>query len=378
MWWRWCCGALALTVVLLTQPAWGASEPARTPAMILIDAATGQTLREQDAETPRPAGSLNQLMVLLLSLEAVDLGALPPDAPIAVSSAAATAPGTRIPLRAGATYLFSDLLKAITLDAANDATIAAAEAIGGSVPACLDLMNARAQRLGMEATRYTNIGGTRAAGSLPPDTTTARDQARLALELTRHPQVLQWASLTGLPFDQGGALLHNVNQLLGRVPGVDGLQVSAGGGAGRSASFGAVATAQRGALRLIAIVLDAPDSAARYNAAAELLEWGFAHYERVDVVRKGEPLDLPVRVIDGSVSQLTPVAGDSFSLLRRRDQERDLQIRYQLPTVLTAPLQRNEPIGEVIIEEKGQLVAVVPALSPAKVVSTRMLSAALP
>ncbi|MFI5364941.1 MAG: D-alanyl-D-alanine carboxypeptidase family protein [Candidatus Binatia bacterium] len=378
MWWRWCCGALVLAVVLLTQPAWGAAEPARTPAMILVDALTGQTLREQDAEVPRPAGSLNQLMVLLLSLEEVDLGALPPDAPITVSSAAATAPGAHIPLRAGAAYLLSDLLKAITLDAANDATIAAAEAIAGSVPACLDLMNARAQRLGMQATRYTNIGATKAAGAPAMDTTTARDQARLALELTRHAQVLQWASLTGLPFDRGGVLLHNINQLLGKVPGVDGMQVSAGGGTGRGASFGAVATAQRGALRLIAIVLDAPDSAARYNAAAELLEWGFAHYERIDVVRKGEPLDLPVRVIDGSVSRLTPVAGDSFSLLRQRDQERNLQIRYQLPAVLTAPLQRNEPIGEVIIEEKGQLVAVVPALSPVKVMSTRMLSAALP
>lgn len=371
---------LALVAGLGVRPALAGAEPAaHNPTTILIEALTGQALREQDADAPRPAGSLSQLAVLLLSLEEVDLRALPLDAPITVSGAAVTAPGAHIPLRAEKAYLLSDLLKAITLDAANDATIAAAEAIAGSVPACLELMNARAQKLGMEGTHYASIGGAAAPGPSASDATTARDLGRLTQALVRHPQVLQWASLTGLPFDQGSILLRNINQLIGTVPGVDGLQVSSSRAvAGRGASYSVVATAQRGALRLIAVVLDAPDSGTRYNTAAELLEWGFAHYERLDVVREGEPVAFPIRVVDGSVSQLMPVAGQTFSLLRRRDEERDLQIRYQLPTVLTPPLQRHQPIGEVIIEEKGELVAVVPVLSPTKVVSTQMLSAALP
>jgi serine-type D-Ala-D-Ala carboxypeptidase (penicillin-binding protein 5/6) len=351
---------------------------ALNPTTILIDAQTGQTLREQDADVARPAGSLSQLMVLLLSLEAVDVGALPADLPISVSPAALAAPGARIPLRAEKAYPLGDLLKAMTLDAANDAAIAAAEAVAGSAPACLELMNARAQKLGMQTTQYSTIGGI-SGGSPASDTTTARDLARLAQALVQHGQVLQWASRAGLPFDQGSILLRNVNHLVGAVAGVDGLQVSSSRAVPEHGpSFSIVATAQRGALRLIAVVLDAADSTTRYNAAAELLEWGFTHYERLDVVREGEPVALPIRVVDGSVSQLTPVAGQTFSLLRRRDEERNLQIRYQLPTVLTPPLQRHQTIGEVIIEEKGQLVAVVPVLSPTKIVSTRILSAALP
>jgi hypothetical protein len=87
---------------------------------------------------------------------------------------------------------------------------------------------------------------------------------------------------------------------------------------------------------------------------------------------------VPIAVLNGSVSSVLPVAGSTFSLLRRRDEERELEIRYQLPPVLRAPLRRHQPIGELIVEEKGQLQAVIPILSPRKVRSTGILSAALP
>jgi D-alanyl-D-alanine carboxypeptidase (penicillin-binding protein 5/6) len=312
---------------------------------------------------------------LLLSLEQSALGVLPLDVPVTVSSAAANNAG--VPFRPGKTYLLSDLLKAVTIASANDAAVAVAEAIAGSVPACVDLMNARAQRLGMAATRYSSIGTVSALAAAAPETTTAHDLARLAHALVRHPAVLEWASLSGVPFDQGSVLLRNTNQLLGAVPGVDGLQTSSvrvrqGG------SFSVIATARRGELQLVAVVLDAADTSTRYSMAAELLEWGFAHYERIEIIRKGEPVNLPVRVLSGAVSQVTPVAGQTLSLLRRRDDERDLQLRYQLPVAVRAPLQRHQAIGEVIVEEKGQLVAVIPILSPTGVAATSVLSAGLP
>lgn len=383
MWWGWWCAVLSLVLGLYARPA-AAAAPARVPASILIDALTGASLREQDADLPQPLGSLSQLIVLLLSMEEARLGAVPLDAPVTVSRRAAgptdagttTAPtgAAGISLRTDKAYRLSDLLKVAVISSADDAAIAVAEAIAGSVPACLELMNARAQRLGMEATRYSRIGAGQASPSSMPDTTTARDLARLAQALVRHPQVLQWTSLSGLPFDEGSILLRNINQLLGTVPGVDGLQISSD----RVAGYSIVATAQRGALRLIAVVLHAPDSATRYGKAADLLEWGFAQYERLEIVKKGEPLNLPIRIVNGSVSQLIPVAGKTFSLLRRRDEERQLEVRYQLPTVLRAPLKRHQPIGEVIVEEKGQLMAVIPIVSPSRVLATGVLSAALP
>ena len=264
--------------------------PSRT---ILIDALSGQVLQEQNADAVVRSGSLNQLMILLLSLEEAGMGALPLDVPVTVSATvASSAPASpvrtpvktkraktlappalppRLALLSDRAYVLSDLLKAMLLTGSNDAAVAVAEAIAGSETACVELMNARAQRLGMEATRYATITGDGAG-----DATTARDLARLAHALVQYAAVLEWSSLNGLPFDQGALLLHNTNQLIGTVAGVDGLQV-ASAAAGHTVSYSIVASALRGPLRLIAVVAAAPSSPERYSAAAELLNWGFAH-----------------------------------------------------------------------------------------------------
>ncbi len=364
------------------------------PRTILIDALSGQVLQEQNADAVVRSGSLNQLMVLLLSLEQAGMGALPLDVPVAVSATvASSAPANpvrtaakakraktvappalppRLSLLSDRAYVLSDLLKAMLLTGSNDAAVAVAEAIAGSETACVELMNARAQRLGMEATRYATITGDGAG-----DATTARDLARLAHALVQYAAVLEWSSLNGLPFDQGALLLHNTNQLIGTVAGVDGLQV-ASAAAGHTVSYSIVASALRGPLRLIAVVAAAPSSAERYNAAVELLNWGFAHYERLEIVRKDEALNFTIHVRQGTVSEVTPVAGKTFSLLRRRDEEHDLQLRYQLPPLLTAPIKRQQQIGEIIVEEKGQLIGVVPVLSATRVGGTGILASASP
>lgn len=400
---RWGWSVVGCLVVTLGGTPPRCVDALPVPALLLIDADSGAVLREEQADSARPQGSLSQLMVLLLSLEEADLRALPLDVPVTVSSTAGsgalapanvgasagvrrsvtggTAPpsGMRIPLRTNREYLLSDLLKAIVVASANDATIAVAEAIAGSVPACLEVMNARAQKLGMDATVYSSVGGITPPGVSATDRTTARDLARLAQALIRHPRILQWAALSGIPFDQGVILLHNANQLLGKVPGVDGLQGSmAAATRAGAASYSIVATAQRGALRLIAVVLDAADSATRYASAADLLEWGFSNYERLQIARKGEPLNIPIRIGNAAVAQFMPVAGESFSLLHRRDEEHELQARYQLPALVFAPLRREQPVGEIIVEERGQLLAVVPLVSPAEITSNGVLSAALP
>src|SRR5262249_35026068 len=158
---------------------------------------------------------------------------------------------------------------------------------------------------------------------------------------------------------QGAIPLRNINQLLGTMPNVDGLQISSR----PPADYSIVATARRRSLRLIAVVLGATDSATRYGVATEVLEWGFAHFERLEIVKQGDPVNFPVAVLHGLPAQVTPVAGQTVSLLRKRNEEHNFQVRYQLPSLITAPLTRFQPVGEVIIEEQGQVVAVIPAVS---------------
>jgi D-alanyl-D-alanine carboxypeptidase (penicillin-binding protein 5/6) len=386
MWRWWVAGWLCLMCVRASAAP---HRPAArdVPSYILVDAEGAAVLEEHEADTHLPAGSASQLMLLLLSLEEAQLGALPID--VAVTIGALAVPGDvgggtsgarrvlagarLIPLQQDEAYLLSDLLKALAVTGADDAAVAVAEAIAGSVPACIELMNARAQRLGLESTHFARIGWVPVKSfAAELDTTTARSMARLARALVRRNVVLQWSSLPGLPFHGGAVLLRNVNSLVGKIAGVDGLQVSST----EDGRYGIVATAERDGLRLIAVVLDAVTSEERYRVAAELLERGFSQYERVALVKQGDRMNFPVPVRDGSQPHITPVAGGAFTLLRRRGEEPHLELYYQVPSAVAAPLRRDQMIGELVVKEGSELRAVIPLLSPANVASGGALAAA--
>jgi D-alanyl-D-alanine carboxypeptidase (penicillin-binding protein 5/6) len=380
-WWAWIIVALLAVsggpgfAKQRTQPA------PRAMATILIDADSGQVLEERNGDAPFKAGSFSQLMLVLLSLEQAELGGLPLDVPVTIGPQPVPVranPGAnvndqrrRIPLREADAYLLSDLLKALILTAADDAAIAVAEATTGSISTAVDLMNARAARLGMTAMSFAGVGHVQSANR--PDTTldtvSARGLARLAQALLRYPAVLEWASLAGLPFHNGAVLLRNGNQLIGAVPDVDGMHASGG-----TDGYGVVATARRGGLRLVAVVLGAPTSEARYRAAIEVLDRGFSEYERVNVIGQGERVNVPVRVANGSLQQVIPVAARGLSLLRQRGDELKLDVYYQVPSVLTAPLQRDEPLGELIVRDGHDVLAVIPLLCSTSVASTSILA----
>jgi D-alanyl-D-alanine carboxypeptidase (penicillin-binding protein 5/6) len=369
---RWWCGGLVLLVLAGGVPAWGvAPGPLST---ILVEAGSGEVLAENHADLSLNPGNLAQLMVLLLGLERSEVDKMPLDVPVtigpdAVAGAALQRSRGLIPLRADRAYLLSDLMRATLVSAAESAALAVAEVIAGSIPLCVEAMNQRAALLGLSTTRFNGLGGVRVEAG--EDRSTARDLSKLARALIGHPQVLAWSSLTGLPFDRGTVFLRNTNSMVGTVRGVDGLHASMHAG-----QFGLIVTAQRGALRLIAVVLNAADSNSAYRAASDLLEQGFADVERIEVVRARERLKVSVNVEGGAVTSIVPVASDSFSVLRRGSEERRLTLRYQLPEVVFAPLREGDRVGELIIEEQGELVAVIPVLSPSDVARAGLLSVA--
>ncbi len=346
------------------------------PATLLFDAVSGHVLQAQDPDRICEAGALYQMMVVLLTLEQADLGSLRLDVPITISASVAKPAekqarkrtATRngfLPLQQNRTYLLSDLLKAVLVTGSDEAALAVAEAISGSAENALEAMNERASRLGLASTRFETLDSHPRAGC---NVTTARDTARLAHVVLGHRLVTEWASLSGIPFDDGSVLLRNVNPLVGRIPGVDGLLLGDRAlQTGRDAAFDAVISASRGSLRLGAIVLGETKSENRFRTAVDLLEWGFAHYEQVDVIKEGERLNFAVDV-DGSAGNVVhPVAAATASLLRRKGVESTFEVRYQLPSSVTAPIDHGQPMGEVIVEEGGQILAVVPAISPVSV-----------
>ncbi|MBI3757079.1 MAG: D-alanyl-D-alanine carboxypeptidase [Deltaproteobacteria bacterium] len=351
----------AVTPFTSSSSASPALPPSQTfAAALLADAATGQVLFSQNDRREWPTASLAKMMVGLLTLEALERGEVSLHTPVPISKRASVAGGRMIHLRPGEEFPLEELLRAMMVTSANDAAVALAEHLKGSVEECVAAMNRRAQQLDMYQTHYQTPNGLPLRDGRPPDMSSASDQAILGRTLAKHPLLLQWTSLSRVPFRQGRTYLPNTNHLVGQVVGVDGLKT----GFTAQARFNLVTTAQRGSLRLIAVVLGGQSSGLRFHTAANLLEWGFAHFTRKNVIESGQPIGAEVRVEQGSSSTLQPIAANGASLLMSKDAATDLSLVPQLPSIISAPIARDQVLGQIEVRSKNHTVVVIPAVSP--------------
>ncbi len=339
--------------------------PGPYASALLIDADSGHFLFEKDASEPRPPASLVKMMLALVTLEAIRSGEIRLDESIRVSRTASRTGGSGVYLRAGETLPLDELLRATLVASANGASVAIAEALAGSQQGMVERMNRRARELGMSRTEYRSVSGLPPARRRgPPDMTSAIDLATLARKLLEHKEVLGYTARERVPFRGGSVSLRNTNHLVGHMDGADGLKTGYYGLAG----FNLTATAERDGLRLIAVVLGCPTLRSRFQVAQQLLEWGFANYTKLQLVRAGEPLALEIKVSNGgTTTSLHPVAAEDLLYLIRNDESRDLHVSFQLPSVVSAPIAKDQALGEIIVRDRSRIVDVIPALSPSDV-----------
>jgi D-alanyl-D-alanine carboxypeptidase (penicillin-binding protein 5/6) len=128
-------------------------------------------------------------------------------------------------------------------------------------------------------------------------------------------------------------------------------------------------------MRLIAVVLGGQSSRIRFRIAADLLEWGFAHFTRLPLIKSGEPVGAEVRVEYGSVSTLEPVAARDAIILMRKGEGEDFQVSLRLPPVIVAPIFCHQVLGEMVVHNGKQVFTIIPALSPWDVPKARWFPA---
>jgi len=241
----------------------------RAASAILVDGKTGAVLFAHNADEPRPPASVTKILTALIVLEEGRLSDL-----VTVSRRAATTGGYRLGLRTGQRVSLEDLLAAILIRSANDAAVAAAEHLGGSVAGFAALMNARARAIGMTHSHFVNPHGLDEPGHV----TTARDMARLTRVALANPQFARLVSVREARvnvwrpvrkrFIARPRTIFSHNKLLGLLDGADGVKTGYTDGAGRCL----VGSASRGDQRMIAVLLNDPH---RWRDAARLLEYGF-------------------------------------------------------------------------------------------------------
>jgi len=270
--------ALCLFVLVVMAPfAWAARAPvdnlSKDPyvSALVIDADTGKTLFAENAEAKVYPASVLKLKDLYVILDRIEQGNLKLDEMVQVTPEASKTGGSQVYLDPKEQFPVEDLIYALMVQSANDAAVALATHIAGSKEGFVALMNQKAQELGMKSSSFHSVHGLPPSEGQLPDVTTARDLAILCRELAKRPEALKYTGTASKGFREDKFMMHNHNKLLGQVAGCDGFKT----GYYQAAGFSIAATAKKGGVRIIALVLGSKDRKVRDAKATELLAKGF-------------------------------------------------------------------------------------------------------
>ena len=357
------CLLLALLTMLRSYAAAADALPHITPAdtttldvpcaaAILIDEDSGAVLYEKNADQQRPIASITKVMTLLLTFEALSAGRIALTDTVPVSEHAYHMGGSQIWLEPGEQMTLDDMLKAICISSANDAAVAVAEFVGGSEPAFVQQMNARAAELGLTNTHFENACGLDAEGHL----STARDVAMMSREiLLHHAEVRNYCSIWMDSLRGGATQLVNTNKMLKTYNGITGLKTGTTSKAGVCIS----ASAERDGLRLIAVVLGSSSGKERFQAATALLDYGFANYENV-TPQLPENAPETISVSHGTASEVELAYSTPTRFLMPKNAAEPLTATLELPEKLSAPVEADTLLGTVQLASGGEVLARFP------------------
>ena len=311
------------------------------PSAILIDAATGTVLWEQNADERREPASVTKVMTLLLVMEALDSGKIGWDDMVTASGAAAGKGGSQIYLEEGEKLSMDEMLKSVVVSSANDCATALAEHVAGSEAAFVAQMNERAAQLGMTNTHFVNCTGLDDEPDAKEHLTTARDVATMSRALLSHEGIRKYTTIWMDTVRGGQFGLSNTNKLVRFYEGTTGLKTGYTSTAGHCLS----ASARRDGIELIAVVLGCASSAGRFADAKALLNWGFANYALANPA-----LDLaltPVPVTLGTKEAVQPTLPDGGPILIGKEKQSTIRREVTLAERLTAPVEKGQIIGSV-------------------------------
>lgn len=328
----------------------------KSRAALLMEPVSGEVVVGMNIHEPLPPASLTKVMTLLLLMEALEKEEITLQDQVMVSSYAAGMGGSEIWLEAGEVFSLEQLLKAVAISSANDASVALAEHLYGSEALFVQAMNQKLEELQLTDTYFANASGLPLPGE--DSYITAHDIAILAQELLKYPLILQWTSIWLDSLRDGETELNNTNRLVVDFPGADGLKT----GWTKEAGHCVVATAMRSGIRLLVVILNHSTSEGRFQEAAELLSLGFGLFRPVTVVEKGEFVT-QVEVRLGTRSQLDLLVQEDLILPIPRGSIDSLMEEIRIYPEITAPVKTGEKLGELLVTLDGRTLGQVDLLA---------------
>ena len=346
--------ALCMVTLLPVQAA-AVELPLTSRAALLMEKTTGQILFAQNEHEKLEPASVTKIMTLLLTMDAIDSGAMAYDDVVTVSANAAGMGGSQVFLAEGEQITVEELLKCVCVSSGNDAAVALAEKVAGVTELFVEQMNNRARGLGMDDTHFVNPTGLTAEGHV----TSAHDIALMSRELlTKHPDIRSFTTIWTDSIRGGTFDLANTNKLIRRYDGATGLKT----GYTASAGYCISATAEREGMELIAVVMKGETADKRNADAKALLNYGFSAYALVSAAPE-EPLPaLPVTMgeVDTVALMLPP---DALTAVVEKAQAAALERRIDLPESLPAPVRQGQQVGTLTLCSGDTELMTVPILA---------------
>ena len=318
---------------------------------ILVDNLSGKVLYEKNADEKLAPASMTKLASMLIVMEAIDNGSLKFEDKVTISEEAANMGGSQVFLQAGEVYTVHDLLKSVAIASGNDAVVALAEKVGGSVSGFVDMINKRLKELGATNTNFVNPHGLDAEGHY----STARDMSIIARELLKHEKILEFTSIYEeyLEKNDGSRIwLVNTNRLVRFYDGVDGLKT----GFTKTAGYCLTATAKKDNFRLISVVMGEDTTENRSSDTVKLLNYGFNTFKINIIKTKGTILG-KVRIEQGKEDSANiTLLSDATELLKNTDPISEYKFNVKVKTI-KAPAKNGDIVGTAeIIDQDGNIV----------------------
>ncbi|KXS49751.1 MAG: D-alanyl-D-alanine carboxypeptidase (penicillin-binding protein 5/6) [Halanaerobium sp. T82-1] len=331
-----------------------------TDSAILLEVETGQVLFEKNADRKLPPASITKIMSLLITMEKLEEGSISLDDKVTISRYAQSMGGSQIYLKANTQVELEKLLKAVTIASGNDASVAIAEYIAGTYSNFIAMMNDKAQELGMNSTNFVNSTGL----PDPNHYSTARDISIMAKELSKYPQVLEWASIwtETIQLPNRKAMLVNTNSLINKYPSMDGLKT----GHTQEAGFCLASTAKKGDTRLISVVLQGETLTEREESTTRLLDYGFNAFSKRKIAAAGDQIqNIPIAESANKVA-VGEVASDLYVMVQK-GQEKDISQEVKVKDSLTAPIEKGGVLGELTVYNGEKIISTVDVVAAAEI-----------
>ncbi|MDO4563217.1 MAG: D-alanyl-D-alanine carboxypeptidase family protein [Clostridia bacterium] len=329
---------LFAALLMLAQSAFAVEVSA--PSAILVEQTSGKVLFEKNPHERLAPASVTKIMTMLLIMEAIERGDITYDTIVVASERAKSMGGSTIFLDTGEEMSVHDLLKGIAVASGNDACVAMAEHLSGSVESFVDVMNNRAAELGMADTHFVTCNGLDADGHL----TSAADIAVMSRELLKHEDIFRYTTIWLDSLRDGAFALANTNKLIRFYSGANGIKTGSTSIAKNCVS----ASAKRDGMQLIAVIMGAETSKQRFADASALLNYGFANYAVVGLSEAGESAR-EVKVKKGLKDSVLALAKENAAVLVEKAQKSSVKTEIVLPDSVEAPIAEGEKLGEIII-----------------------------